>query len=256
MPRISRKNLETSFFHVMVQGIKKEYIFNQKIAIKKYIELLQAEKEKFNLQILAYCVMNNHAHLLIYTEKIEEMSLYMHTVNQKFAKFYNYINQGRVGYVFRDRYKSEPIYNEQSLIRCIRYIHNNPVKANIVKNPENYKYSSYVMYLDNSIKMKCKILQEMMIDTEAILNANYKETKLDNVFMDVEDNPIEIIQTKLLEYELKNRISLKRIISNKEMVFKFVEDIKNTYKISYKMIIQELGISESTWKRIKREILK
>ena len=75
MPRISRKNLETSFFHVMVQGIKKEYIFNQKIAIKKYIELLQTEKEKFNLQILAYCVMNNHAHLLIYTEKIEEMSL-------------------------------------------------------------------------------------------------------------------------------------------------------------------------------------
>lgn len=133
MPRISRKNFETLFFHVMVQGIKKEYIFNQKIAIKKYVELLNNERENFDLEILAYCVMNNHAHLLIYTKRIEEMSLYMHTINQKFAQFYNYINQGRVGYVFRDRYKSEPIYNEQSLIRCIRYIHNNPVKANIVK---------------------------------------------------------------------------------------------------------------------------
>ena len=125
MPRISRKNFETSFFHVMVQGIRKEYIFNQKIAIKKYVELLNNERENFDLEILAYCVMNNHAHLLIYTKRIEEMSLYMHTINQKFAQFYNYINQGRVGYVFRDRYKSQIIYSEKQL----------------------YNYSSFALFL-------------------------------------------------------------------------------------------------------------
>lgn len=256
MPRISRKNFETLFFHVMVQGIKKEYIFNQKIAIKKYVELLNNERENFDLEILAYCVMNNHAHLLIYTKRIEEMSLYMHTINQKFAQFYNYINQGRVGYVFRDRYKSEPIYNEQSLIRCIRYIHNNPVKANIVKSPKDYKYSSYSKYLNNNISLECKVLKEMMIDLQLILNANYQETKLDEIFIDIEDNPKELIQTRLLEYELENKISLIDIIDNKELLFRFVEDIKKRYKIPYKMIVQELGISESTWKRVKREIIK
>lgn len=256
MPRISRKSYETSFFHVMVQGIKKEYIFNNKITTMKYIELLKNEKEKFKIEILAYCVMNNHAHLLIYTESIKDMSLFMHTINQKFAQFYNYVNQGRVGYVFRDRYKSEPIYNEQSLIRCIRYIHNNPVKAHIVKNPEEYKYSSYNEYLDESIKQKCKILRELMIDLELIVNANYQESKLDDIFIDIEDNPKELIETKLLEFKLENKITLIELIQNKKLLFEFVDDIKKKYKIAYREILQELGISESTWKRIKREMIK
>ncbi len=256
MPRISRESYATSFFHVMVQGIKKEYIFNNKITMNKYIELLKSEKEKFNIEILAYCVMDNHTHLLIYTEKIKEMSLFMHTVNQKFAQFYNYVNQGRVGYVFRDRYKSEPIYNEQSLIRCIRYIHNNPVKANIVKSPKEYKYSSYNEYFDKSIKKKCKILKEIMIDFELIVNANYQETKLDDIFMDIEDNLKELIETKLLEFKLENKITLIELIKNKKLLFEFVDSVKKKYKIPYREIIQELGISESTWKRIKREMSK
>lgn len=256
MPRVARKSFETSFFHVMVQGIKKEYIFNTEIMMKKYIELIESEKEELHLELLAYCVMNNHAHLLIYTEKIEEMSLYMHIINQKFAQFYNYINEGRVGYVFRDRYKSEPIYNEQSLIRCIRYIHNNPVKSNIVKNPKDYKYSSYHQYCDGNIKTKCKIINDIMLDFQLIVGANYQEMKLDDMFMDIEDNPKELIQTKLLEYELENKISLMELIKDKKKLFNFIEGVKQNYKIPYNKIVQEIGLSTRTWRRIKQEMNK
>lgn len=257
MPRLPRKSYETSFYHIIVQGIKKEYIFNKDIMIKKYIELLNNEVKDYKIQILAYCIMNNHAHILLYTEKISQMSIYMHNVNQKFAQFYNYINSDRVGYVFRDRFKSEPIFTDQSLIRCIRYIHNNPVKANMVKDAMDYKYSSYKNYCNKSILDLCSILKEINLDLSVITNNKLnKESLLENIFIDIEDNPKEIIQTKLLEFKLENDISLMNLIKNKELLFKFVNDLNKTYKIPSKIIIQEIGISESTWKRIKKEKIK
>ena len=254
MPRLPRKSHETSFFHIIVQGIKKEYIFNKKIMIEKYIELLSNEVSNYRIQIIAYCIMNNHAHILLYTERISEMSLYMHSINQKFAQYYNYINKERVGYVFRDRFKSEPIFSVQSLIRCIRYIHNNPVKANMVKYAKDYKYSSYNRYNDKTIFDICDVLNELNIDISLIIDDKFnRDYLLDNVFEDIDDNSKELVQTKLLEFELKNNISLIELIKNKDMLFEFVRNIKKLYRISDKTIIQEIGISESTWKRIKRE---
>jgi len=249
MPRKARECLDTSFYHLIVQGIKKEYIFNSKVNMDKYVQLLISEKEKFRVEVLAYCVMNNHAHILLYTEKITEMSKYMHSVNQKFAQFYNYINNERVGYVFRDRFKSEPIYNEKYLIRCIRYIHNNPVKAKIVKSPGEYRYSTYNNYLTGDIS---KIIKEN-IDINSVISISDIEIMKDNVFIDVEDNAREVIQTKLLEIKLKYDVSLTKLLKNECLIIEVVEEIKKDYKISYRAIIEELGISESTWKRIKKK---
>lgn len=214
MPRIARNSLNTSFYHVMVQGLKKEYIFQRKENIEKYIELLLKEKENFNLEVLAYCVMSNHAHILIYTENINEMSKYMHSINQKFAQFYNYINNERVGYVFRDRFKSEPIYNEKYLIRCIRYIHNNPVKAKLINQPYNYKYSSYRDYLKGNISCIVKDI----VDINNIISATDREMEMDNVFIDVEDNSLEIIQIKILEIKLKYGLSSKELIKDEKLL--------------------------------------
>ena len=77
MPRIARKDSKSSFYHVMVQGINKEYIFDTDFNIKKYIELIVSKIYRSNIEILAYCIMNNHAHFLIYCEKIEELSKFM-----------------------------------------------------------------------------------------------------------------------------------------------------------------------------------
>ena len=107
MPRIPRKCYDTSFFHVIVQRLKKEYIFNEERYIKQYLKLLNKHKEENNIEVLAYCIMNNHAHMLLYINKIAEMSKFMQKVNTQYAKYYNYMNKGRVGYVFRDRYVSE-----------------------------------------------------------------------------------------------------------------------------------------------------
>ena len=65
MPRIARKNIETPFLHVMVQGVNKEYIFNNDEYIKMYLELIEKNKVEYDVTILAYCVMTNHAQLLM-----------------------------------------------------------------------------------------------------------------------------------------------------------------------------------------------
>ena len=148
MPRVARKDLESTFFHIIVQGIEKIYIFDKEIYKKRYLKLMIEEGEKFGITILAYCIMDNHSHILININKIEDMSKFMHKVNFSFAQFYNYMENKRVGYVFRDRFLSEQIFNERYLLNCIIYIHNNPVKAKMVKSPNDYKYSSYNDYKD------------------------------------------------------------------------------------------------------------
>ena len=143
MPRVARKNIVASYIHVITQGIRKEYIFRKDTYKEKYIELV---KEKFaeieGINLLCYCIMDNHAHFLIFTEKICELSKVMAKINCSFGRYYNK-EEDRVGYVFRNRYKSQVIKNQGHLNNTLVYIHRNPVKANMVADMGQYKYSSY-----------------------------------------------------------------------------------------------------------------
>ena len=91
--RIARKYYDTSFFHVMVQGINKEYIFKKDRYINKYLQLLNEKIYKEEIKIVAYCIMNNHAHLLIKVDDIKNLSIYMQKVNTMYAKYYNYMEK-------------------------------------------------------------------------------------------------------------------------------------------------------------------
>ena len=145
MARIARKNLDAMYYHVMVQGINKEYIFEKDECKKIYIKLLKKYSSECDISLVAYCIMGNHAHLLLKIKNILDLSKCMKKINTTFAIYYNEL-LNRVGFVFRDRFKSEAIYDKYYLHNCIKYIHNNPIKANILKDVGNYKYSSYHIY--------------------------------------------------------------------------------------------------------------
>ena len=91
MPRFSRGSINTTYFHVMTQGIDKGYIFDKPEDIKYYIKIMYELKNEHNLRIIAYCVMNNHTHILIHAKKTEELSKYMQGLNSKYAKYYKNI---------------------------------------------------------------------------------------------------------------------------------------------------------------------
>lgn len=149
MARKAREDFESEVFHIVVQGINREKIFEGTHFKVAYLDKLNAEKEAYGVKILAYCVMDSHCHLLLHVESIDKMSRYMQKVNTTFAQYYNF-KEDRVGFVFRDRFKSQAIYDEQYLVNCLVYIHNNPVKAGIASRAETYKFSSCKDYMSQS----------------------------------------------------------------------------------------------------------
>lgn len=148
MPRTARKISSTGIYHVIMRGINQEYIF-QKNGYKH--KMLCIIKEKINdipVEIYGYCIMDNHIHIILKSDA-SSFSMFMSKVNNSYARYYNCVNE-RNGYVFQNRFKSYPIENERYFLSCLRYIHNNPVKAGIVKNVHYYKWSSYCGYLNEN----------------------------------------------------------------------------------------------------------
>ncbi len=114
MPRKSRNSTSSEFIHAIVQGINKEFIFPSNEYIERYKEIIISKLNDSNVNILGYCIMNNHTHFLIYSENYKDISKFMQRVNTSYSNYYNKRNK-RVGYVFRDRYYSQDILEYKQL---------------------------------------------------------------------------------------------------------------------------------------------
>lgn len=148
MPRIKREVSETGIYHVMSRGNARNSIFIDNQDKGKYIAILREKMGKSNFSLYAYCIMDNHSHLII---KENDMTLrdIMKSINISYASYFNK-KYDRVGHVFQDRYLSEPILDDKYLLAVVRYIHNNPVKAKLVQRCEEYQWSSYINYIENN----------------------------------------------------------------------------------------------------------
>lgn len=220
MPRIARKNSLTTFFHIMVQGIDREYIFYKEEYIKEYQKLIIENSEPNDVKLLAYCIMNNHAHMLIKTEKTENMSKYMQKINTKYAKYYNK-SEKRVGYVFRDRYLAESIENQKQLWQCVAYIHRNPVEAGMVKNLDEYKYSTYNNYINKSGIIDNQTLKIVFgTDTEYLYSFNTVHKNIYE-FRDIEDKKD---YHKIIE-KYKKAYTLRIVREDRELATKLIFEL-------------------------------
>ena len=146
MPRGVRKKSETGIYHVMLRGINRQNIFEDDEDREKLLQTLNNYKEKCGYKLYAYCLMSNHIHLLIKEDK-EALDLIMKKIGASFVYWYNW-KYKRSGHLFQDRFKSEPVENDSYFLTVLRYIHQNPVKAGLVKNVEDYKWSSYNDYIN------------------------------------------------------------------------------------------------------------
>ena len=246
MPRVSRKFLKSSYYHVIVQGINKEYIFNDKNEIYMYKYLILKKLKESKVKILAYCIMNNHTHFLMYSKEIEDLSKYMQKLNTAYSRFYNSYNN-RVGYVFRDRFYSQEIISKKQLYNCLRYIHNNPVKAKICKRPENYEYSSYNEFMKSNLR---EIIDIQGINLLFETNKKFKEQFLnihnslqEDEFYDIKDKSIK---DYIKESEIEYGISLKYIKEDKKKLKQFIKNARKETDVTIQKLAEILGISKTT----------
>ncbi|MEQ8201224.1 MAG: transposase [Syntrophomonadaceae bacterium] len=150
MTRLAREISSTGIYHIMVRGINRQNIFLDDDDRIRYLEKMNRFVDEENGQIMGYCLMNNHVHILLREGKTG-IARIMKRIGTSYAFWYNWKYQ-RCGHVFQDRFKSECIEDDNYLKAVIRYIHQNPVKAGIVKLPELYRWSSCGDYYDDKRK--------------------------------------------------------------------------------------------------------
>jgi len=151
MPRVAREKSETGIYHIMMRGVDKRDIFINEEDYKRFLFYIVKAKKKSNFSLLSYCLMTNHVHLLL-KEGNEEIGESIRRISVGYAQYHN-TRHNRIGHLFQNRFRSEPINNDSYLLTVLRYIHQNPLKAGIINSGCDYEWSSYGLYLkpNNSI---------------------------------------------------------------------------------------------------------
>lgn len=156
MPRQPRSAGE--YMHIIVRGIGRQILFEEDSDRRCYLSFLEKYCRETDITILAYCLMENHVHLLIW-DRNGAAPIFMKKMGVSYAQYYNR-KYDRMGHLFQDRYKSERIEDDAYLLTVFRYILNNPQKAGICEAAQ-YPWSSYREYGQNGLT-NTEMLREMI----------------------------------------------------------------------------------------------
>jgi REP element-mobilizing transposase RayT len=145
MARPLRIEYAGAFYHVTSRGNERKSVFRDDADRERFLNYLQSAVERYNAVIHLYCLMGNHYHLLLMTPD-GNLSEIMRHVNGGYTTYFNrrYL---RDGHLFQGRYKAILVDADSYAGELSRYIHLNPVRAGITKEPEEYHWSSYGAYI-------------------------------------------------------------------------------------------------------------
>jgi putative transposase len=142
VPRKPRFYLPDVPVHIVQRGHSRESVFFEADDYSAYLSWLQEAAERYGCAIHAYVLMTNHIHILATPDSKNSISLMMQYVGRQYVPYINY-TYGTSGTIWEGRYKASMIHDEEYLLTCMRYIELNPVRADMVKSPGAYRWSSY-----------------------------------------------------------------------------------------------------------------
>lgn len=142
MARLPRFALPGQPQHVIVRGNNRSEIFCADADYQFYLEKLKLACDKHACDVHAYVLMTNHVHLLITPHEEQGLSKTLQMLGRYYVQYFNY-SYRRTGTLWEGRYKATLIDSEAYLLTCMRYIELNPVRADMVKHPSEYPWSSY-----------------------------------------------------------------------------------------------------------------
>jgi putative transposase len=141
MPRQPRVVAPGYPHHVTQRGNNRESVFLDRQDYQKYLELLKVFTVKHQAQVVSYCLMPNHVHLLIVPENHESLSQSVGITNLTYTQYFNQ-RYKRTGRIWQNRFFSCVVSKDAYFWSVVRYIEQNPVKAGIVKDELTYQWSS------------------------------------------------------------------------------------------------------------------
>ena len=140
MTRQGRKASGTGIYHTMLRGINQQRIFEEAEDYIQFLDYLYEVKKLSGMTLYAYCLMNNHIHLLL-KERTEPLSKIFRRLGTRYAHWFNKKYE-RNGHLFQDRFKSEPVETDEYFLSVLIYIYQNPVNAGLCRLPSEYEWGS------------------------------------------------------------------------------------------------------------------
>jgi len=160
MARKPRIEYEGAFYHVIIRGNRREKIFGDGKDILKYLEILSNYKKRYQFHLYSYVLMSNHVHLLMEVGRTP-LSKIQQGINQSYTMYFNRRHK-TVGHHFQGRYKAILCDRDVYLLSLIKYIHMNPLRAKMVREVQDYKWSSHNFYAGRENK-------NSIVDTDRVL---------------------------------------------------------------------------------------
>lgn len=142
MPRKPRMFLPNFPCHIITRGNNRDACFFTEDDYLYYLECLSDACEKHKVSVHAYVLMTNHVHLLLTPGSAIGIPKVLQSIGRRYVQYINKCYQ-RTGTLWEGRYKASVIEAERYLLACYRYIELNPVRANMVEHPADYRWSSY-----------------------------------------------------------------------------------------------------------------
>lgn len=249
MARRARIGSRYNLYHVVLKGINRQIIFEEQKDYFSFLRVLEEYIEEGRFRLHAYCLMDNHVHLLIepITESLGDI---MRRIEVKYARWYN-TKYDREGYLFQNRYRCEPIEDVRYLMNVFRYIHQNPTKAGLEKEVGEYPWSSFdcyagaggiaytEMFLGHFGKVEncISFLKQVQDEEDEFLDCRSTSRMLDE----------EAIEKWKVASGLENPQDLQKmdILSRNRELYQMVKN-----KIPIRQISRITGISRTSIKRI------
>ncbi|MFA5090038.1 MAG: transposase [Candidatus Omnitrophota bacterium] len=148
MPRTKRIIPCNAALHIICRGNNRQIVFHSDNDKLKYSTLLKELKDENRVDIFHYCLMDNHVHIVLFIKPENTLSKFMKQVDLSYFHYYRK-RYGYCGHFWQDRFKSNIIEVDSYLLQCGKYIELNPVRAGMVSDPGQYRFSSYSFYAKN-----------------------------------------------------------------------------------------------------------
>jgi len=246
MPRQARVKGEYCIYHIIQRGNERKDIFFSDNDRERYLETVRNMRDRYNFVMYAYCLMTNHTHLLI-NDNGNDISKIIQSINISYVQYINRCYR-RCGHLFQDRFKSEIVDNDSYLLQVSKYIHNNPVKAGLVKEPGQYKWSSYTAYTGRNqasyrLSEPGRVLQ-LVSDKPNKAKEGYIE------YMGVEEQGLNIMD---IEDTLKVDGTNIQPITNIIDAYKWLEKVSYERGCSVKEMVSDKKIRNDEIKRLRED---
>ncbi|OGD66832.1 hypothetical protein A2442_02240 [Candidatus Campbellbacteria bacterium RIFOXYC2_FULL_35_25] len=164
MPRVNRVDVANQIYHVLNRANARMQIFDSNKDYQLFESVLEEAKEKFDMRILAYSIMPNHWHLVLYLKNDGDLQIFMRWVSMTHTQRWHAEKKtAGQGHIYQGRYKSFICQNDSHFLTLVRYVERNSKKANLVKKAENWKWGS-VWRRENGTEKQKKLLSEWIIE--------------------------------------------------------------------------------------------